>query len=64
MISIFKLELSNRFYDALPDIVAHYLAEFPKVTRRDYKPFNYYGHDEPDRIIVAMGSVNQALLKK
>ena len=54
-------ELSNRFYDAVPDIVANYLAEISKITGRDYKPFNYYGDPEATRIIVAMGSVTQTL---
>ncbi|MBR8461761.1 pyruvate:ferredoxin (flavodoxin) oxidoreductase [Campylobacter sp. faydin G-105] len=54
-------ELSNRFYDAVPDIVAEYLAEISKITGRDYKPFNYYGHPEADRVVVAMGSVTQTL---
>ena len=54
-------ELSNRFYDELPDIVASYLKEISKITGRDYRPFNYYGDHDATRIIVAMGSVNQAL---
>ena len=54
-------ELSNRFYDELPDIVANYLKEISKITGRDYRPFNYYGEHDATRIIVAMGSVNQAL---
>ncbi|WP_158335623.1 pyruvate:ferredoxin (flavodoxin) oxidoreductase [Campylobacter concisus] len=54
-------ELSNRFYDAVPDIVANYLAEISKITGRDYKPFNYYGDPEATRVIVAMGSVTQTL---
>lgn len=54
-------ELSNRFYDAVPDIVANYLAEISKITGRDYKPFNYYGDPEATSVIVAMGSVTQTL---
>ncbi|NLK66879.1 MAG: pyruvate:ferredoxin (flavodoxin) oxidoreductase [Campylobacteraceae bacterium] len=54
-------ELSNSYYNALPDIVAEYLDEISKITGREYKPFVYYGAKNPDRIIVAMGSVNQAL---
>ena len=54
-------ELSNRFYNAVPDIVANYLAEISKITGRDYKPFNYYGDPEATRVIVAMGSVTQTL---
>ena len=54
-------ELSNRFYNAVPDIVAEYLAEISKITGREYKPFNYYGDPEATRVIVAMGSVTQTL---
>ena len=54
-------ELSNRFYDAVPDIVANYLSEISKITGRDYKPFNYYGDPEATRVIIAMGSVTQTL---
>ena len=54
-------ELSNRFYNAVPDIVANYLAEISKITGREYKPFNYYGDPEATRVIVAMGSVTQTL---
>ncbi|WP_107832406.1 pyruvate:ferredoxin (flavodoxin) oxidoreductase [Campylobacter concisus] len=54
-------ELSNRFYNAVPDIVANYLAEISKITGRNYKPFNYYGDPEATRVIVAMGSVTQTL---
>lgn len=54
-------ELVNSYYDALPDIVAKYLDEISKITGREYKPFNYYGAKDATRIIVAMGSVNQAL---
>lgn len=54
-------ELSNRFYAAVPDIVANYLAEISKITGRDYKPFNYYGDPEAMRVVVAMGSVTQTL---
>lgn len=54
-------ELGNRFYDKLPDIVAKYMEEISKITGRTYKPFNYYGDPEASNIVVAMGSVNQAL---
>ncbi|HHY1556264.1 TPA: pyruvate:ferredoxin (flavodoxin) oxidoreductase, partial [Campylobacter jejuni] len=54
-------EVSNRFYDALPDVVNEYMQEISKITGREYKPFTYYGHKEPECVIVAMGSVTQAL---
>ncbi|WP_215433144.1 pyruvate:ferredoxin (flavodoxin) oxidoreductase, partial [Campylobacter coli] len=54
-------EVSNRFYDALPDVVNEYMQEISKITGREYKPFTYYGHKEPERIVIAMGSVTQTL---
>jgi pyruvate-ferredoxin/flavodoxin oxidoreductase len=50
-------EASNRFYDALPDIVEEYMREIEKITGREYHPFNYYGDPEAEYVIVAMGSV-------
>ena len=54
-------EAANRFYDAVPDIVAAYMDEISKLTGRTYLPFNYYGAPDADRIIVAMGSVCEAI---
>ena len=54
-------ELSNRFYNALPDVVNDYMKEISAITGRTYKPFVYYGAPDAERIIVAMGSVTQTL---
>ncbi|WP_040214347.1 pyruvate:ferredoxin (flavodoxin) oxidoreductase [Clostridium polynesiense] len=54
-------EVSNRFYDALPDTVNKYMKEIEKITGRCYKPFNYYGHPEAENIIIAMGSVCETI---
>lgn len=54
-------ELTNKFYDAIPDIVAYYMDEISKVTSRKYAPFVYYGAPDATRVIVAMGSVTQTL---
>ncbi|WP_422444901.1 pyruvate:ferredoxin (flavodoxin) oxidoreductase [Thermoanaerobacterium sp. DL9XJH110] len=50
-------EASNPFYLAVPDIVEDYMKEISKLTGREYHLFNYYGHPEAERVIVAMGSV-------
>ncbi|WIF95743.1 pyruvate:ferredoxin (flavodoxin) oxidoreductase [Caminicella sporogenes] len=50
-------ESSNKFYNEVPDVVANYMAEISKITGRDYKPFNYYGAEDAEYVIVAMGSV-------
>ncbi|WP_086254326.1 pyruvate:ferredoxin (flavodoxin) oxidoreductase [Campylobacter vicugnae] len=54
-------ELTNKFYDAIPNIVAYYMDEISKVTGRKYAPFVYYGAPNATRVIVAMGSVTQTL---
>ena len=54
-------EACNPFYDALPAIVEHYMAEISKLTGRDYKLFNYYGAPDADRVIVCMGSACEAI---
>ncbi|AYD40735.1 pyruvate:ferredoxin (flavodoxin) oxidoreductase [Clostridium fermenticellae] len=50
-------EVSNKFYDELPEIVENYMHEITKITGREYHLFNYYGAPDADRIIIAMGSV-------
>ncbi len=54
-------EASNSFYEAVPGIVAEYMKEISEVTGRTYKPFDYYGAPDADRIIIAMGSVAEAI---
>ncbi len=54
-------EACNTFYDAIPDIVADYMKEITKITGREYKPFNYYGAPDAEKVIVAMGSVCEAI---
>ncbi len=54
-------EASNKYYNALPEIVVGYMNEINKITGREYKPFNYYGAKDADRVIVAMGSITESL---
>ncbi|MDU1889259.1 MAG: pyruvate:ferredoxin (flavodoxin) oxidoreductase [Dysgonomonas sp.] len=54
-------EASNKFYDAVPEIVEKYLAEISKITGRKYNLFDYYGAEDADRVIIAMGSVTEAI---
>ena len=54
-------EAHNKYYDALPDIVNEYMEKISKITGRNYKPFNYYGDPNAERVIVAMGSVCEAI---
>ena len=54
-------EANNEDYDNLPDIVEDYMAEISKITGREYHTFNYYGADDAEKIIIAMGSVCGAI---
>ena len=54
-------EASNKYYEAVPDIVADYMKEISKITGREYKPFNYYGAPDAERVIIAIGSVCEAI---
>ena len=57
-------EAQNKFYLAVPDIVADYMAKISEITGREYKPFVYYGAPDATDIIVAMGSVTKQLKKQ
>ncbi len=49
-------EACNPFYLACPEIVQKTMDRFAERTGRLYRLFDYHGHNEPDRIIVIMGS--------
>ena len=53
-------EVCNPYYNAVPKIVEKYMNEISKITGREYKLFSYYGADDAERIIIAMGSVTEA----
>ena len=53
-------ESCNPYYDAVPAIVEKYMNELSKITGREYKLFTYYGAEDADRVIIAMGSVTEA----
>ncbi|MGL4361700.1 MAG: pyruvate:ferredoxin (flavodoxin) oxidoreductase [Cellulosilyticaceae bacterium] len=54
-------EASNKYYDALPKIVEDYMNEINKLTGRNYGLFNYYGDKNAEYVIIAMGSVTEAI---
>ena len=54
-------EASNEYYNALPDLVEEAMADMAKITGREHHLFDYYGAEDADRIIIAMGSVCQAV---
>ncbi len=53
-------ESSNEYYNRVPEIVEEYMKEITRITGREYKLFNYYGAEDAERVIIAMGSVTQA----
>ena len=54
-------EAQNKFYDALPDIVADYMKKISNLTGRNYAPFTFYGAKDATSVIVAMGSVTEVV---
>ena len=50
-------EASNKYYDALPEIVEEYMGKINAKLGTDYQLFNYYGAPDADRVIIAMGSI-------
>lgn len=54
-------EAQNKFYDALPGIVADYMKKISKLTGRNYAPFTFYGAKDATSVIVAMGSVTEVV---
>ena len=50
-------EASNKYYEAIPEIVEEYMGKINEKLGTDYQLFNYYGAPDADRVIVAMGSI-------
>ena len=51
-------EACNSAYDALPAVVEKYMKKINEKLGTDYDLFNYYGAPDADRVIIAMGSIN------
>ena len=54
-------EAVNKYYDEVPGIVEDYMNEITKITGREYHCFDYYGAEDADRVIIAMGSVTETI---
>jgi pyruvate-ferredoxin/flavodoxin oxidoreductase len=54
-------EASNPYYEAVPAIVEEYMKELSALTGRKYGLFDYYGATDADRVIIAMGSITEAI---
>jgi pyruvate-ferredoxin/flavodoxin oxidoreductase len=53
-------EAANKFYQAVPSIVAEEMEKVGKLTGRSYHLFDYVGAPDADRIIIMMGSGSEA----
>ena len=53
-------ESCNPYYNAVPAIVEEYMDKISEITGRKYGLFNYYGAEDAERVIIAMGSVTEA----
>ena len=51
-------EACNSAYDALPAVVEKYMAKVNEKLGTNYGLFNYYGAPDAERVIIAMGSIN------
>ena len=51
-------EACNTLYDELPEVVEKYMKKVNEKLGTNYDLFNYYGAPDADRVIVAMGSIN------
>ena len=54
-------EACNQYYNNLPAVVEKYMAKVNEKLGTNYQLFNYYGAADAERVIVAMGSVNDVI---
>ena len=54
-------EASNKYYNNIVPIVEEYMQKMNELTGRNYGLFNYYGAEDATHVIVAMGSVTEAI---
>ena len=54
-------EASNVYYNKVVDIVEDYVNQLSELTGRSYHLFDYYGAPDAERVIIAMGSVTEAI---
>jgi len=54
-------EASNVYYNKVVGIVEDYVNKLSELTGRSYHLFDYYGAPDAERVIIAMGSVTEAI---
>ena len=52
-----SVEARNKDYQRIPKIVEDYMNQMNEMAGTAYQPFNYYGDESAEDIIIAMGSV-------
>ena len=50
------VETRNPYYEKTPGIVFDYMKKVSALTGRNYRPFDYVGDPEADRVVISMGS--------
>jgi len=56
-------EAQNAHYNKVVDIAVKYFNEAERLTGRHYAPFTYYGDENAEYVIVAMGSVTETAIE-
>ena len=54
-------EACNQTYDDMPAIVQEYMDKVNEKLGTNYKLFNYYGAEDAEKVIIAMGSVCETI---
>ena len=54
-------EVSNKYYEDIVGIVEKNMAKMSEITGRKHSLFDYYGAQDAKHVVVAMGSVTEAL---
>ena len=54
-------EACNPYYEAMPAIVQGYMDKVNEKIGTNYKLFNYYGAEDAEHVIIAMGSVCETI---
>ena len=54
-------EACNQTYDEMPAIVQEYMDKVNEKLGTNYKLFNYYGAEDAEKVIIAMGSVCETI---
>ncbi len=54
-------EACNKYYNAVPALVQEYMDKVNEKIGTNYKLFNYYGAEDAEKVIIAMGSVCETI---